>query len=56
MKAYEKWYKENLYDRTETKKAWSAALEWVINECQEDGWGDSIALNTDKIMKELEDI
>ena len=32
MKAYEEWYKENMYDRTETEKAWRAALEWVLVE------------------------
>lgn len=30
MKAFEKWAKQNMYDRTETKKAWKAALEWVL--------------------------
>lgn len=31
MKEFEKWYKENLYDRTETEKAWKAALEWALD-------------------------
>lgn len=40
MKAYEKWAKQNVYDRTETEKAWKAALKWVKDDCiyiEEDG-------------------
>ena len=36
MKTYEEWYKENMYDRTETEKAWRAALEWILSH---PGWG-----------------
>ena len=35
MKAYEEWYKKNLYDRTETEKAWRAALEWAKKQSEE---------------------
>lgn len=31
MKAYEKWARQNMYDRTETEKAWKAALEWALS-------------------------
>ena len=60
MKAFEDWYKENLYDRTETKKAWRAALEWVLGQCDTD-WDEYdrstgfFILDDDIIKGELED-
>ena len=36
MKEFEKWHRKNIYaDRSQTEKAWKAALEWAANEILE---------------------
>ena len=62
MKEFEKWINRDLGvcygtidEDSAAKDGWRAALEWVIAECQEDGWGDCIALNVGKIEEEFEE-
>lgn len=44
MKEYEKWATQNMYDRTETMKAWKAALRWSqsIKEKITEEYNDSL--------------